>query len=110
LEVRAAYSVKSPRRIRLEFEEAGVRGIQITSQLETLLAPAALPRTWLNHQVLLALREAEIFLPLRTRIAQTASANLERSFGSEYLFTYLDDDMLIGSQTGTGGAFIFERC
>lgn len=112
MEVRARWSIRSPRRIRLEFAEAGVRDIRITPLLETILAPAVLPRTWLNHQVLLALREAELFIPLRSRFSssfQGAAANLERDFGSEYLFTYLDRDTLIGSQTSTGGTFIFER-
>ncbi|CAL8470247.1 g9789 [Coccomyxa elongata] len=110
--VRAKYDVRSPKRIRLAFIDAGVRGLDVADELEALLAPAILPRSWLNHQVLLALREAEVFVPLRASLPglfQRASNSLERSFGSEYLFTYLDDDTLIGSQTGTGGTFIFAR-
>ena len=116
VEVRATYSVRTSRRIQLAFQEAGVRGIHIAPQLETLLAPALLPRTWLNHRALLALREAEVFVPLRRsqlvhvpRVIASTEKSLERSFGSEYLLTYLDEDMLVGSQTGTGGTFIFER-
>jgi hypothetical protein len=112
VEVRAKYDVRSPQRIRLTFQEAGVKNISITDELELLLAPAILPRSWLNHQVLLALREAELFVPLRARLPalfQSASASLERSFGSEYLLSFLDEDTLIGSQTGSGGTFIFLR-
>ena len=111
-EVRASYQVRSPRRIRLEFKEAGVKEFKISDRAEALLAPALLPRSWLSHRALLALREAEVFVPLRAglpRAFNSASSNLERTFGSEYLLTYLDEDTLIGSQTGTGGAFIFER-
>ena len=112
IEVRASYAVRSPRRIMLEFREAGVRDLQITDRAEALLAPALLPRSWISHRALLALREAEVFIPLRAGLPSVfnrASSNLERSFGSEYLLTFLDEDTLIGSQTGTGGTFIFER-
>jgi hypothetical protein len=109
VEVRAAYSVRSAQRIQLIFEQAGVRGLHIGPLLEALLAPAALPRSWLNHRALLALREAELFVPLRPRELLAAAPRAQRSFGSEYLLTYLDDDMLIGGQTGTGGTFIFSR-
>lgn len=89
-----------------------MRDFNIAEELEALIAPAILPRSWLNHRVLLALREAELFVPLRAglpAVFQSASTSLERSFGSEYLLTYLDEDTLIGSQTGTGGIFIFAR-
>jgi len=89
---------------------------RISDQAEAFLAPALLPRSWISHQALLAIREAEVFIPFRNglpRIFSSASnnleKNLERQFGSEYLLTYLDEDTLIGSQTGTGGTFIFER-
>ena len=111
-EVRASYQVRSPRRIRLEFNQAGVKDFKISDRAEALLAPALLPRSWLSHRALLVLREAEVFVPLRAglpRALNSASSNLERTFGSEYLLTYLDEDTLIGSQTGTGGTFIFER-
>ena len=39
----------------------------------------------------------------------SSSEALRQSFGSDYLFTYLDQDMLIGRQTGSGGVFIFQR-
>ena len=35
--------------------------------------------------------------------------NLRRNFAGEYLLTYLDEDMLIGQQTGGGGYFIFDK-
>ena len=55
--VRAEWSVRSPRRIRLAFREAALGDVRITPQLEAALAPAALPRTWLTHRLLLAVKE-----------------------------------------------------
>ena len=51
-------------------------------------------------------------VPLRPELPtalQSASASLERNFGSDYLLTFLDDEMLIGRQTAAGGSFIFLR-
>ena len=56
--------MRSPRRIRLQFDEAGVRDFRISDQAEAFLAPALLPRGWVSHQALLALREAEVFITL----------------------------------------------
>lgn len=49
--------MRSPRRIRLAFQEAALGDVRITPQLEAALAPAALPRTWLTHRLLLAVKE-----------------------------------------------------
>ena len=49
--------MRSPRRIRLAFREAALGDIRIAPQLEAALAPAALPRTWLTHRLLLAIKE-----------------------------------------------------
>ena len=38
-----------------------------------------------------------------------SSRPVRQAFGSDYLFTYLDEDTLCGLQTGSGGVFIFER-
>jgi len=40
---------------------------------------------------------------------QGVGGGLERNFGSDYLLTFLDDEMLIGRQTAAGGSFIFLR-
>ena len=55
--VQAKYEVQSPNRIRLTFKRAGFGDINISSELESFLAPALLPRGTLNHQALLGLRE-----------------------------------------------------
>lgn len=51
------YDVRSPRRLQLRFESAEIGDLRISEQLEAVLAPALLPRTSINHQMLLALRE-----------------------------------------------------
>ncbi len=51
-------------------------------------------------------------VPLRNALpAPLADVNerVTRRIGSEYLLTYLDDDTLVGRQTGPGGSFIFQR-
>lgn len=35
--------------------------------------------------------------------------NGRSNFAGEYLLTYLDEDTLVGQQTGGGGYFIFEK-
>jgi len=55
--VSARYEVKSGRRIALTFEEVGVSDINISKELEGFLAPAILPRSWLTHRLLLAIKE-----------------------------------------------------
>lgn len=55
--VKATYEVRSPQRIQLIFQEAGIGDLRISGGLEGLLAPALLPRTWLQQRLLLALRE-----------------------------------------------------
>lgn len=51
------YKVMNTRTVNLAFEEIGVKDVRISSILESLIAPAILPRGSFNHQVLLALRE-----------------------------------------------------
>ena len=63
----------------LEFQEAGIRDLQITDRAEALLAPALLPRSWISHRALLALREAEVFIPLRGWAAQRVEQSLQQS-------------------------------
>ena len=55
--VSARYEIKSDRRIALTFEEAGVGDVKISKELESFLAPAILPRSWLTHRLLLAVKE-----------------------------------------------------
>ena len=55
--MKARYEVRSGRRIALTFEEAGISNIRISKELEQFLAPALLPRTWIMHRLLLAIKE-----------------------------------------------------
>lgn len=103
--VTARYEVLTSRRIYLTFQKAGVSDIKITPQLESLIAPAMLPRGGFNHQLLLGIREFDFSIPLNRDSPFFPSARE----GGNYLLTYLDDDMLIGRASGTGGAFIFNR-
>lgn len=110
--VSARYEIKSKRRIALTFEEAGIRDIEISKELEGFLAPAILPRSWLTHRLLLAIKEFSFNVPLRRGLPtalQQSAERLAQNAGSEYLLTYLDEDTLIGRQTGTGGTFVFEK-
>lgn len=52
-----SYEVRSGRRIALTFEQANVSGVRISPGLEALLAPAVLPRGYLQQQLLLAIKE-----------------------------------------------------
>lgn len=57
VKVGARYDVRSARRIALTFEEAGFGNVRISPILEALIAPALLPRGFISHQLLLALKE-----------------------------------------------------
>ena len=59
-----SYEVVGSQRIALKFYSASLDDVQISPLVESLLAPAFLPRTGVNHQLLLAIREV-------TRIALT---------------------------------------
>ena len=58
LKVGVKYEASSPRRISLRFQEAGFSDVRITSFTEALIAPAILPRGWIQQQALLAIKEA----------------------------------------------------
>ena len=55
--VNARYTQTLPRTLELTFEEARVCGLQPAGLLEALIAPAILPRTPVQHQLLLAINE-----------------------------------------------------
>lgn len=57
IKVGVHYESRSPRRIALKFQEAGVSDVHITPLTETLIAPALLPRGWVQQRILLALKE-----------------------------------------------------
>ena len=51
------YEASSPRRIALRFQEAGFSDVHITPLTEAFIAPALLPRGWIQQQILLAIKE-----------------------------------------------------
>lgn len=65
-----------------------------------------------NGRAPCAFAQFRLAVPLRPELPvalQNVGARLERNFGSDYLLTFLDDEMLIGRQTGSGGSFVFLR-
>lgn len=56
------YDVRSPHRIALTFQEAQLGGVRISPLLETLLAPAVLPRGDLSMRLLMGLQEVRRLL------------------------------------------------
>lgn len=110
--VDATYEVRSDSRVALFFEAASIGELHISPALEAVLAPALLPRTWLNQQLLLALQQLNIRVPLTTpsqmrrQGSNSSGSDQRRGFG-EYLLSYIDDDMLIGR--ASQGCFIFQR-
>ncbi|KAG1680761.1 hypothetical protein FOA52_008094 [Chlamydomonas sp. UWO 241] len=110
--VKARYDVRSPHRIGLWFEEAQVGGVRISDGLEGLIAPAMLPRTSVQHQLLLAIKDFKLRFPFASAGQMASSMGGDDSpiaGGGNYQLTYLDDDMLIGRATALGGSFVFSR-
>lgn len=107
LTVTAKFYVARSRNIALEFEEAAVGNIMMSEELQALIAPALLPRTFLNLEVLQMIRGFTAKFPLRNR----ASATLERrpSLGLLYYISFVDNNMLLGRAIGSGGVFIFSK-
>lgn len=56
------YQQRGPKRIVLEFQKAEVNNLEISPFVESLIAPAIIPRTGLNHQMLLAIKEVLLLL------------------------------------------------
>ncbi|XP_024520475.1 probable plastid-lipid-associated protein 10, chloroplastic [Selaginella moellendorffii] len=103
--VTAGFSVVSARTIQLEFKEARLGEVLISEEVQALLAPAVLPRTFLNLQILQAINSLDVRVPLRGR----RPSNERRSLGLLYYLTYLDNDMLLGRAIGSGGVFVFGK-
>lgn len=113
LTVAASYTVSSPRRVRLTFRRAGVRG-SLSPGAESLLAPALLPRGTLQMAALQAVKGGFSVpltgeLPSALAPLQRVAGAARRAAGGEYLISYVDDDLLVGRQTGPDGLFVFER-
>ncbi|XP_078447789.1 plastid-lipid associated protein PAP / fibrillin family protein [Wolffia australiana] len=101
LVVSANFSLVSKRNIYLQFEEASIENIQISEELQAIVAPAILPRTFLTLQILQFIKTFKAQVPLRS--------SGSRSPAGLYYLSYLDRDMLLGRAVGGGGVFIFTR-
>lgn len=107
LRVQASFKDVGRRRIALTFQEAQVSEISISPFAETLLAPAILPRSSLNHQVLMFIKELELKFPLRGALTSMGGGEAGAAVGTYHL-TFCDEDMLIG-RAAAGGIYIFTR-
>ncbi|XP_007051354.2 PREDICTED: probable plastid-lipid-associated protein 10, chloroplastic [Theobroma cacao] len=103
LVVSAKFDVVSVRNIYLQFEEIKVQDINISEQLQALIAPALLPRSFLSLQILQFLRTFRAQVPVRN------PGTGRRSVGGLYYLSYLDRNMLLGRAVGGGGVFVFTK-
>ncbi|KAK6164474.1 hypothetical protein DH2020_001338 [Rehmannia glutinosa] len=99
--VSAKFSVVSTRNIYLEFEEIAIQNINVSEELQALLAPAILPRSYLSLQILQFIRSFKAQVPVRS--------SQRRSVGGLYYLSFLDSNMLLGRAVGGGGVFVFTR-
>ena len=85
--------------------------VRVSDAIETLLAPALLPRGGFNHQLLLWLRELELRFPLlgagappRDETPGVSDAATEREGApvGKYEVSYVDDDVLVGRANRLG--------
>ncbi len=60
--VGARYEPRGLRNVLLLFEDFGLGHVNVTQEVQAALAPAMLPRSWINQQVLLALKEVHVLL------------------------------------------------
>lgn len=99
--VSAKFDIVSVRNIYLRFEEITVQNIYISEELQAVIAPAILPRSFLSLQILQFIRTFKAQIPVRDPGRQ--------SVGGLYYLSYLDDNMLLGRAVGGGGVFVFTR-
>ncbi|PKA64182.1 putative plastid-lipid-associated protein 10, chloroplastic [Apostasia shenzhenica] len=99
--VTAKFSIVSKRNIYLQFEEVAVENIKISEQLQSLIAPAILPRSFVSLQILQFLRTFRAQVPVNGPDRRTPRGL--------YYLSYLDRDMLLGRAVGSGGVFVFTR-
>uniref|UniRef100_A0A803PBD6 Plastid lipid-associated protein/fibrillin conserved domain-containing protein n=1 Tax=Cannabis sativa TaxID=3483 RepID=A0A803PBD6_CANSA len=106
--VSAKFDVVSVRNIYLQFEEITVQNIKISEELQSLIAPAILPRSFISLQILQFLRSFKAQFPVTNR-ALSATEPGRRSVGGLYYLSYLDSNMLLGRSVGGGGVFVFTK-
>ncbi|KAK3012233.1 hypothetical protein RJ639_012242 [Escallonia herrerae] len=99
--VSAKFSIVSQRNIYLRFEEIAMQNIKISEELQALIAPAMLPRSFLSLQILQFIRAFKAQVPVEDPGRQ--------SVGGLYYLSYLDSNMLLGRAVGGGGVFVFTR-
>ncbi|XP_047166848.1 probable plastid-lipid-associated protein 10, chloroplastic [Vigna umbellata] len=99
--VSAKFNVVSVRNIYLQFQEITVQDINISEELQAVIAPAILPRSFISLQILQFLRTFKAQIPVRDPGRE--------SVGGLYYLSYLDDNMLLGRAVGGGGVFVFTR-
>ncbi|XP_043804494.1 probable plastid-lipid-associated protein 10, chloroplastic isoform X2 [Manihot esculenta] len=102
--VSAKFDVVSVRNIYLQFEEISVQNIKISEELQALIAPALLPRSFLSLQILQFIRTIKAQIPVRNPATPG-----RRSVGGLYYLSYLDGNMLLGRAVGGGGVFVFTK-
>ncbi|KAG6784946.1 hypothetical protein POTOM_010660 [Populus tomentosa] len=102
--VSAKFNVVSARNIYLQFQEISIQNIRISEELQALIAPALLPRSFLSLQILQFIRTFKAHVPVRN-----PGDPGRRSVGGLYYLSYLDRNMLLGRAVGGGGVFVFTR-
>ncbi|KAG0490313.1 hypothetical protein HPP92_007176 [Vanilla planifolia] len=81
--------------------QVAIENIKINEQLQALIAPAILPRSFLSLQILQFIRSF--------RAQVLVSGPDRRSPAGLYYLSYLDRDMLLGRALAGGGVFVFTR-
>ncbi|RYR63911.1 hypothetical protein Ahy_A04g021651 isoform A [Arachis hypogaea] len=83
-----------------------VQDINISEELQAVIAPAVLPRSFISLQVI----QFIILQFLRAFKAQIPVRDPGReSVGGLYYLSYLDENVLLGRAVGGGGVFVFTR-
>lgn len=107
--VAATYVIRTAKSICLSFKAAGLEEIQLSPELQNLVAPAALPRGFWNQRLLMALQGAKLSVPLSGHQVLDRDSSKRRPVGINYSLTYLDDEVLVGRAQANGGSFIFRK-
>mmetsp|Transcript_19373 Transcript_19373/g.50525 ORF Transcript_19373/g.50525 Transcript_19373/m.50525 type:complete len:291 (+) Transcript_19373:90-962(+) len=102
--VRADYEPRSGSRMAFNFRSAGLSDLRISSALESLIAPALLPRDQIQQAVLTALQEFNIDVPLQTR-PPSLDGRPQRALRPNFQVTFVDEEVFIGR--APQGSFIF---
>ncbi|CAN0888941.1 Probable plastid-lipid-associated protein 10, chloroplastic [Linum grandiflorum] len=101
--VSAKFDLVSARNVYLQFEEISIQNIKISEQLQAVIAPAILPRTFLSLQILQFIQQFKAQIPVASPDPG------RRSAGGLYYLSYLDRNMLLGRSVGGGGVFVFTK-